>query len=297
MNDNALLEVAKYLDKLQLSIITALKKFETEEFVERSWESKLGFGKGYIVEQGKVFERAGISKSEISADKLPTTATVRNPQLANKPYQATGVSLVLHPLNPFVPTVHMNVRFFCTEGAWWFGGGMDLTPYYGFEKDCVHFHQTCKSKLDSIDEKLYPEFKSNCDEYFFIKHRQQARGIGGVFFDDFKGDSFEQAFTVMQAVGDGFELAYIPIVEKRLNTKYTDEHCAHQLFRRGRYVEFNLVQDRGTLFGLQSGGQADAILMSMPPTVAWDSLAKQRNEKDDKQLVENFLKARDWANS
>lgn len=290
--------VDAYLVDLQGRIVTALEGLEGSAFTARPWESKLGRGTGMLMEQGGVFERAGVSHSRVAADKLPAAATARNPALGGQPYEAMGLSLVIHPKNPFAPTAHMNVRFFSTKGStptWWFGGGMDLTPHYGFAEDCKQFHGTCKDALDAIDKDFYPKFKAACDEYFFIRHRGQMRGVGGVFFDDLALESFDASLEVMQAVGDAFLPAYLPIVSKRMDASYERRHRAHQLHRRGRYVEFNLVQDRGTLFGLQSGGNADAILMSMPPLASWDVSCKERDLEDEEKLARDFLVPKDWA--
>lgn len=294
LRETHILEISRYLQSLQEKIVAGLGEYEATAFVAKPWQSQLGHGTGRLVEGGQVFERAGVSVSQVGAAALPAAASVRHPELAGKPYRALGLSLVLHPHNPFVPTVHMNVRFFCADEIWWFGGGMDLTPSYGFVEDCVHFHTTCKEALEQIDPTLYPVFKQNCDEYFFLKHRQQARGIGGIFFDDYATE-FAQSFALMQAVGDALLPAYLPIVARRKDTAFATKQRAHQLFRRGRYVEFNLVQDRGTLFGLQSGGAADAILMSLPPTVAWDTLATGRDPQDENNLAEQFLQPQDWV--
>lgn len=291
-------EVGAYLRHLQGVLVKGLASSDSVAFTERPWQSGLGTGVGWVLEGGTVFERAGVSLSAVAAASLPAAASARRPELAGQPYRATGVSLVIHPRNPFVPTAHLNVRFFSTRDApatWWFGGGMDLTPHYGFVEDCGHFHGTCKAALDKVDTSLHPRFKEQCDEYFHLHHRNEARGVGGVFFDDHAEGGFAAAFALMQAVGDAFLPAYLPLVERRHATPYTDAQRAHQLYRRGRYVEFNLVQDRGTLFGLQSGGQADAILMSLPPLAGWDSLAGGRDPADDTKLAEEFLPPRDWC--
>ena len=291
-------QVADYFHDLQDRLVKELARLDGSKFTERAWKSKLGTGIGLLREGGEVFERAGVSMSQISADQLPAAASAARPELAGKPYEAMGVSVVCHPRNPFAPTAHLNVRFFTTTGdgpAWWFGGGMDLSPHFGFDEDCRHFHRTCADALapHSEGKDLYEQFKHNCDEYFFIKHRGQMRGIGGVFFDDYSAGGFEKAFAMTRSVGDAFALAYVPLVEKRAAMEAGDSHRSHQLYRRGRYVEFNLVQDRGTLFGLQSGGQADAILMSMPPLASWDSTAPGRDPTDDEKLTE-YLKPRSW---
>lgn len=290
--------VGEYLLDLQGRLAAALGKADGTEFKPVPWESELGSGTGMLLERGKAFERAGVSFSRISARELPAAATAKKPELAGRPYEAMGVSMVLHPNNPFAPTAHLNVRHFATAGddrTWWFGGGADLTPHYGFEEDCRHFHGECRKALDAVDEGLYPDFKRACDDYFHIRHRGQMRGIGGVFFDDFAEGGFERSFEVMRAVGEAFLPAYLPILERRLNTPFEPRHRAHQLHRRGRYAEFNLVCDRGTLFGLQSGGRADAILMSLPPLAGWDSTAPERDPADEEELAKGFLVPRDWA--
>ena len=290
--------VEAYLSGMQGTIVDGLSRRDAAAFVTRPWESALGSGTGMLLEGGETFERAGVSVSRVASGCLPPAATERNPELRGKPYVATGLSLVIHPRNPFVPTAHMNVRFFTTVGdepRWWFGGGMDLTPHYGFEEDCAHFHQTCRRALDGIDPGLYPAFKKRCDEYFHIRHRNQMRGVGGVFFDDYSEGGVDASSKVMEAVAEAFLPAYLPIVDRRRDTPYDDRNRAHQLHRRGRYAEFNLVQDRGTLFGLQSGGKADAILMSMPPLAGWDVTGVERDLADEEKLAGQFLVPRDWA--
>ena len=287
-----------FLAGLQRRIVEALQELEGSPFTPRPWKSGLGSGTGMLIERGETLERAGVSHSRVAAKELPAAATARNPSLQGQPYEAMGLSLVIHPRNPFAPTAHMNVRFFTTtkaNGTWWFGGGMDLTPHYGFDEDCRHFHGVCKEALDAIDKSLYPRFKASCDEYFHLRHRGQARGIGGVFFDDLSKGSFEESLAITQAVGEAFLPAYLPIIERRRHTEYGPRHRAHQLHRRGRYVEFNLVQDRGTLFGLQSGGNADAILMSMPPVASWDVSAEERDVSDEEALARDYLVPRDWT--
>ena len=284
--------VENYLRTLQDGIVNALSKKETRRFDREDWNSPLGQGTMWAVQEGSLLERGGVNFSAIAADQLPTAASVRYPSLAGKPYRACGVSLVLHPLNPYCPTVHLNVRFFDAGEIWWFGGGMDLTPHYGFVEDCRHFHRTCQQALDARDNALYPRFKKQCDDYFFIRHRNETRGIGGVFFDDFNEQSFAHAFSVLRAVGDAFLPAYLPIIDRRQALDYGEHERQWQQHRRGRYVEFNLVYDRGTLFGLQAGGRAEAILMSLPPTVRWGSFVPTAKEK---ALAENFLPPRDWT--
>ena len=254
-----------------------------------------------MLEGGNVFERAGVGFSHVLGNKLPPAATIAHPEAAGRAWEAMGVSLVLHPRNPYVPTVHMNIRFFMAKATteteadiWWFGGGMDLTPYYGFEEDCQHFHRTNKTALDSFNPAYYPAFKKHCDEYFYLKHRKEPRGIGGIFFDDFNELGFEQSFALQRAVGDSFLQAYLPILQRRKDTPYTEQERDFQAYRRGRYVEFNLVFDRGTLFGLQSNGRTESILMSMPPIVKWRYDWKPENGSAEAKLYTDFLIDRDW---
>ncbi|MGI9307602.1 MAG: oxygen-dependent coproporphyrinogen oxidase, partial [Gammaproteobacteria bacterium] len=241
--------VRQYLSALQTRLGGALAAADGGAFAEDAWESALGRGRGLRLEDGAVFERAGINFSDISGASLPPAATARRPEIAGQKYCAAGVSLVAHPRNPYCPAAHLNVRAFAAGDSWWFGGGMDLTPHYGFAEDCRHFHAACKTALDACDASLYPKFKKQCDEYFYLKHRDEMRGIGGVFFDDFRGRDFADAFAVARAVGDAFAGAYIPLVQKRKDTPYGERETMWQQLRRGRYVEFNLVYDRGTLFG------------------------------------------------
>ena len=247
-----------------------------------------------------MLERGGVSYSRVQGSRVPPSASAARPELAGRGFEAMGVSLVLHPRNPYCPTVHMNVRFICAtrEGAapvWWFGGGMDLTPYYGFEEDARHFHATCKRALEPFGGQHHARFKKWCDEYFFLKHRGEPRGIGGIFFDDFSERDFEFSFGLTQSVGDHFLTAYVPIVERRRAQAYGEREREFQAYRRGRYVEFNLVYDRGTLFGLQSGGRAESILMSLPPRVAWRYDWRPAPGSPEDELYRNFLVARDWV--
>lgn len=288
---NAPAQVFDYLHNLQTQLTATLAALDGAAAKVSDWQSRLGSGRTCAL-RGEVFERGGINRSQIAGDALPPAATARNPHLAGAPYQAGGVSLVLHPANPYCPTAHMNVRWFSAGDTWWFGGGMDLTPYYGFAEDCRHFHRACKTALDGHDAALYPRWKKNCDDYFFIRHRNEPRGIGGIFFDDYNERSFEHAFAVWQAVGNAFTAAYLPLLEKRRHTPHGERERRWQQHRRGRYVEFNLVYDRGTLFGLQSGGNADAILMSLPPTVCWGDADAGEAER---ALLSDFLPPRDWA--
>jgi coproporphyrinogen III oxidase len=269
-----------------------------------------GNGTTCILEEGELFERAGIGFSQVGGDRLPASASAAHPEVAGCGFEALGVSLVLHPRNPYVPTVHMNVRFFRASppasaagaaegasvgpGAWWFGGGMDLTPYYGYEDDARHFHARCRDALAPFGAQYYPRFKRWCDEYFFLKHRGEARGIGGIFFDDLNELGAPQSFALMRSVGDHFLPAYVPIVERRRSLPYGERERHFQALRRGRYVEFNLVYDRGTLFGLQSGGRAESILMSMPPSVRWSYEAVPPPGSEEARLAAEFLRPRDW---
>jgi coproporphyrinogen III oxidase len=242
-----------------------------------------------------VLERAGVGFSHVTGTKLPPSATAHRPEIAGRPWEAMGVSLVFHPRNPYVPTVHMNVRFFTAGDVWWFGGGMDLTPYYPFEDDCAHFHRANRDALAPFPG-LHARFKQQCDEYFFLKHRNEPRGIGGTFFDDFSEGGFENSFAVQRAVGDAFLPAYAPILKRRFDVKYGERERDFQAYRRGRYVEFNLVWDRGTLFGLQSGGRSESILMSLPPVVSWRYDWKPKPGSPEAKLYSLLMPPRDWVN-
>ncbi len=297
--------VRHYLLGLQDHIIEALQNEDGHTFLRDAWTRPAGGrlegdGISRLVEEGGVFERGGCNFSHVRGQTLPPSATQHRPELAGSPFEALGVSLVMHPLNPYVPTVHMNVRFFAALPAhqapvFWFGGGMDLTPYYGQEEDARHFHRTCKQALDPMDESLYPRFKRWCDDYFFLKHRNEPRGVGGVFFDDFAEFGFTGSFAMMRAVGDAFTEAYLPIVQRRRAQTYGERERDFQAYRRGRYVEFNLVFDRGTLFGLQSGGRTESILMSMPPVVKWRYDWQPEPGTPEARLYSDFLRPRDWA--
>jgi coproporphyrinogen III oxidase len=263
-----------------------------------------GSGRTRVLAEGAVFEKAGVAFSHVSGTKLPPSATVHRPELAGRAWEALGVSLVIHPRNPYVPTSHANVRFFIagrgesdpsSPPVWWFGGGFDLTPYYGFEDDARHWHRTARAAISPFGEALYPRFKQACDAYFFLPHRQEARGIGGVFFDDYNEPGFERSFALLRAVGDAFLPAYLPIVERRKKMPHGERERRFQLYRRGRYAEFNLVWDRGTLFGLQSGGRTESILMSLPPLVRWDYGWTPEPGSPEARLHDMFLKPRDWA--
>ena len=287
--------VRAYLLDLQSRIVAKMEALDGGTFMRDDWKrDEGGGGISRMLEDCRLLERAGVGFSDVTGTKLPPSATVHRPQIAGKPWEAMGVSLVFHPRNPYVPTVHMNVRYFNAGDAWWFGGGMDLTPYYPFEEDCVHFHRTNRDALSKFPG-LHPRFKKACDDYFFLKHRNESRGIGGTFFDDFDEGGFENAFAVMRAVGDAFLPAYVPIVERRRDMDHGERERDFQAYRRGRYVEFNLVWDRGTLFGLQSGGRAESILMSLPPVVKWRYDWKPAPGSPESKIYE-MLVPRDWAN-
>ncbi len=296
--------VRPFLLGLQQRITDAIAALDGQGFATDAWqkapgEPLQGNGITRILEQGSVFERAGCGFSHVQGANLPPSATQHRPELAGAPFEAMGVSLVFHPRNPYVPTVHMNVRMLMATPAsgppvCWFGGGMDLTPYYGFEEDAVHFHQTCQSALAPFGGDKYPRFKTWCDEYFYLKHRAEQRGIGGVFFDDFQELGFEDSFAMMRSVADAFLSAYLPIVERRKDMAYGERERDFQLYRRGRYVEFNLVWDRGTHFGLQSGGRTESILMSMPPLASWSYQRPVQPGSAEARLSSEFLVRRDW---
>ena len=297
--------VRGYLLGLQARITAAVAAIDGGVFVVDAWqkapgEMLQGNGVTQILEGGPVFERAGCGFSHVRGPRLPPSATQHRPELSGAPFEAMGVSLVFHPRNPYVPTVHMNVRMLAAQGAdgktvCWFGGGMDLTPYYGFDEDAQHFHATCKAALAPFGDDKYPRFKTWCDEYFVLKHRAEQRGVGGVFFDDFSELGFERSLAMMQAVGDGLLPAYLPIVRRRQDTAYGERERAFQLYRRGRYVEFNLVWDRGTHFGLQSGGRTESILLSMPPLASWSYQHVPVPDSPEAALYSRFLVPRDWA--
>ena len=286
-------EVHDYFAGLQERIVAALEVLDRKGFVRDSWQrAEGGGGTSCILENGQVFERGGVNFSRVHGARLPPSASAARPQLAGRAFEAMGVSLVLHPRNPYCPTVHMNVRFFAAGDIWWFGGGMDLTPYYGFEDDARHFHATCKKALEPFGADYYPRFKRWCDEYFYLRHRAEPRGIGGIFFDDL-GE--EGALELTRSVGDHFLAAYVPILERRKELGFGARERAFQAYRRGRYVEFNLVYDRGTLFGLQSGGRAESILMSLPPRADWRYDWKPEPGSPEDRLYTDFLKPRDWV--
>jgi coproporphyrinogen III oxidase len=292
--------VRTWLLSLQERIVSAAEAVDGGQFIRDSWERPEGGGGiSRLIEEGNVLERGGVGFSHVKGMNLPPSAAANRPEVAGHPWEAMGVSLVFHPRNPYAPTVHMNVRFFTTTGegnqrVWWFGGGMDLTPYYGFEEDAQHFHQTCRNALDPFGSELHPRFKQWCDEYFYLKHRKEARGVGGVFFDDFNSAGFEQSFAMTQSVGDHFIDAYLPILKRRKDSAYGERERDFQAYRRGRYVEFNLVFDRGTLFGLQSGGRTESILMSMPPIVKWRYDWQPEAGSPEAKLYTDFLPHRDW---
>jgi coproporphyrinogen III oxidase len=292
--------VKAWLLDLQERIVTALEAVDGKPFARDAWQRPEGGGGiSRLVEEGNVFERGGVNFSHVTGASLPPSAAAARPELAGRAWEAMGVSLVLHPRNPYAPTVHMNVRFFEAtavgqDPVWWFGGGMDLTPYYGFADDARHFHQSCHDALAPYGDTLHPLFKAWCDKYFYLKHRQEPRGVGGIFFDDFNEVPFDDAFALTQSVGDSFLAAYLPILERRIGMPYGERERDFQAYRRGRYVEFNLVWDRGTLFGLQSGGRTEAILMSMPPIVKWRYDWHPEPGTPEAALATDFLVHKDW---
>jgi len=293
--------VKKFLFELQDMIVTRLEQVDGNKFRRDSWDRpEGGGGRSCILEEGNVLERGGVAFSHVTGDKMPPSATAHRPELAGCTWEAMGVSLVFHPRNPYAPTVHMNVRMFMAkknngEIAFWFGGGMDLTPYYGFEEDAVHFHQTCQNALAPFGNHLFPKYKKWCDEYFFIKHRNEPRGVGGIFFDDLSEPDFATAFAIQQSVGNHLISAYVPILERRKDTPYGERERDFQLYRRGRYVEFNLVIDRGTIFGLQSNGRIESILLSMPPLVKWCYDWHPEKGSHEAELYEKFLVPKNWV--
>ncbi|WP_020679529.1 oxygen-dependent coproporphyrinogen oxidase [Marinobacterium rhizophilum] len=301
MNQPDIMAVKAYLLELQdlicssLEIADGQQRFQTDNWVREAG----GGGRTRVLNNGALFEQGGVNFSHVHGDQLPPSATAHRPELAGRTFQALGVSLVLHPHNPHIPTSHANVRFFLAEKegeepVWWFGGGFDLTPYYGYDEDCQHWHQVAKKACDPFGPEFYPRFKTWCDDYFYIKHRKEPRGIGGLFFDDLNELGFEQSFALMRSIGDAFLPAYVPIIEKRRDIEYGERERDFQLHRRGRYVEFNLVYDRGTLFGLQSGGRTESILMSLPPEVRWGYDWKPEPGSAEARLYERYLKPHDW---
>lgn len=294
--EDAASRVKRYLMDLQDRICEALASVDGEQdFVHDNWER----GRTRVLQDGAVFEKGGVGFSHVKGDTMPASATASRPHLAGRRWQAMGVSLVMHPRNPYVPTSHANVRFFIAEKddeapEWWFGGGYDLTPYYANVEDVVHWHSTARRACEPFGETVYPHFKQWCDDYFYLPHRNEARGVGGLFFDDLNEGGFERCFGIQQAVGNSFLDAYLPIVERNKDRSWGERERSFQLYRRGRYVEFNLVHDRGTLFGLQSGGRTESILMSMPPLVRWEYAFEPEPGSPEAELYTDFLPARDW---
>lgn len=295
-------QVKAYLLDLQQDICNQLEAVDGKaSFIKDQWQKPDNSGNGLtrVLTDGDVFEQAGVNFSIVHGDNMPASATAMRPELAGRSFSALGVSLVIHPKNPYAPTSHANVRFFVAEKPgeepiWWFGGGFDLTPYYGFDEDCVFWHQTAKEACDSFGEGVYSQYKKWCDDYFYLKHRDEQRGIGGLFFDDLNEGGFDRCFAFMQSVGNHYIKAYRPIVERRKDTPFGDRERQFQLYRRGRYVEFNLVFDRGTLFGLQTGGRTESILMSLPPLVRWQYQYEPEQGSPEAKLYERYIKAQDW---
>lgn len=297
MNTDA---VKSFLLSLQDEICQGLTKLDPAfQFIEEQWQhDNGGGGRTRAGANGAVFEKGGVNFSHVYGKSLPPSASAKRPEIAGQPFQAMGVSLVIHPNNPFVPTSHANFRLFSTIGdnpIWWFGGGYDLTPYYGFEEDCIHWHQTAKTACDLHGQHIYPHFKSWCDEYFFLPHRNEARGVGGLFFDDWNEGGFDKSFELVKDLANSYLEAYLPIVNKRKETPFTETEKAFQKYRRGRYVEFNLVYDRGTIFGLQSKGRTESILMSLPPEVNWTYNWQPQPNTKEAELYEKFLPVRQWV--
>lgn len=293
--------VKTWLQALQARIVAQLEAVDGQAFRRDGWERPTGGGGlSCVIEDGGVFERGGVNFSHVTGPALPPSATAARPELAGRAFEAMGVSLVLHPRNPYAPTAHMNVRYFVAtaegqEPVWWFGGGMDLTPYYGEVDDAVHFHRTCQQALQPFGEHYHPQYKAWCDRYFYLKHRNEPRGVGGIFFDDLNEGGFDHCFALTQSVGEHFVNAYLPIVERRCQRPYGEHERDWQAYRRGRYVEFNLVFDRGTLFGLQSGGRTESILMSMPPVVKWRYDWQPEAGSAEARLMSEFLVEKDWV--
>ncbi|KTD22435.1 oxygen-dependent coproporphyrinogen oxidase [Legionella londiniensis] len=299
--EKAIEQVKNYLLSLQHHICSALESLDGKaQFHEDCWQREEGGGGiTRTLTNGAVFEKAGVNFSHVTGAKLPISATAGRSELSGCRFTALGVSLVIHPDNPYVPTSHANVRFFVAEKendfpVWWFGGGFDLTPYYGFQEDCIHWHQTAKRACDPFGKELYPRFKTWCDRYFYLPHRNEARGIGGLFFDDYNEVDFTHSFGLMQSIGDHYIKAYAPIVSRRKDIPYGEREKSFQLYRRGRYVEFNLIYDRGTIFGLQSGGRTESILMSLPPEVQWHYNWQPKENTPEAKLYSDFLPAKDW---
>lgn len=293
--------VKSYLLGLQDSICDALQQEDGSPWQEDNWtRPEGGGGRSRVIANGSVIEKGGVNFSHVSGDQLPASATQSRPELAGRSFEAMGVSLVIHPHNPFIPTSHANVRFFIAEKdgedpVWWFGGGYDLTPYYGNQQDCEHWHRTAKEACDGFGEDMYPRLKQQCDKYFYLRHRDEPRGIGGVFFDDLNDLGFDQSFAFMRAIGDSYVDAYLPIMQRRREHLFGERERNFQLYRRGRYVEFNLVYDRGTLFGLQTGGRTESILMSMPPMVRWEYDWQPEAGSAEDELYTKYLIDRDWV--
>lgn len=294
--------VKAYLLQLQDAICKDLAAADGKaQFVEDSWvREEGGGGRSRVLTEGGVIEKGGVNFSHVTGEQMPASATAHRPELAGRKFEAMGVSLVIHPHNPYIPTSHANVRFFIAEkeGAepvWWFGGGYDLTPYYGNDEDCKHWHQTAKEACQPFGEDVYPKYKKWCDDYFYLKHRNEPRGIGGLFFDDLNTPDFDQAFSFMRAVGDSYTKAYVPIIERRKDIAYGERERQFQLYRRGRYVEFNLVFDRGTLFGLQTGGRTESILMSLPPLVRWEYDWHPEPGTAEAKLYDHYLQPQEWV--
>lgn len=294
--------VKAYLLSLQDYICDSLQQEDGQaQFVEDNWDREGGGGgRSRVISEGAVFEKGGVNFSHVYGDQMPPSATANRPELAGRSFQAMGVSLVMHPKNPYVPTSHANVRFFVAEKegeepVWWFGGGYDLTPYYGNEDDCRLWHEVARDACEPFGETLYPRFKKWCDDYFFLPHRDEPRGVGGLFFDDYNEAGFENSFAFMRSIGDSYVEAYQPIIARRKATPFGEREREFQLYRRGRYVEFNLVYDRGTIFGLQTGGRTESILMSLPPLVRWDYCKEQQPGSPEQALYDQFLIAKDWV--
>lgn len=301
MNNDDITNVKNYLLNLQDQICAALEIEEPEaQFIEDLWErAEGGGGRTRVLANGQVIEQGGVNFSSVSGVSLPPSATAKRPEIANRQFHAMGVSLVIHPRNPYVPTSHANVRFLIAEKAgepavWWFGGGFDLTPFYPFKEDVMHWHGIARAACEPFGKEVYPTYKQWCDEYFFLAHRNETRGVGGLFFDDLNGWEFDKCFEFMQSVGNHYAKAYLPIVQQRKDTPYSDREREFQLYRRGRYVEFNLVYDRGTLFGLQSGGRTESILMSMPPVAHWKYNWRPDPGSPEEVLYEQYLKPQNW---
>lgn len=294
---NELNRVKDYLQALQSRIIAELEDLDGKSKFERDAWQRPGGGGGLtcVLRNGGVFEQAGVNFSHVYGTKMPPSATKSRPELAGRGFEAVGVSLVIHPLNPYVPTTHANYRFFVAgDDAWWFGGGFDLTPYYPFEEDVIHWHEAARAACQPFGEGLYERYKKWCDEYFYLRHRGETRGVGGLFFDDVNEFGFDKSFEFLQSTGDAFMPAYRPIVRKRKDHRYGERQRNFQLYRRGRYVEFNLIYDRGTLFGLQSGGRTESILMSLPPRVRWEYDWHPDPGSAEATLYDDYLRPRDW---